>query len=57
VLPLAATSALQPVHADADPGDDFLAAPDKYGINLTALLGISPQDTVGLAHAVCDTYI
>ena len=53
---VAATCALQPAHADADPGNDFLAALDKYGIDLTALMGqsISPQDAIELGQDICN---
>lgn len=50
----AAIAAIQPPLAHADPGDDFLAATHAYGIDLTALLGVSPQDAVGLGQAICD---
>jgi Protein of unknown function (DUF732) len=51
----AVASALQPAHADADPGNDFLAALDKYGIDLTALMGqpISPPDAIELGQDIC----
>jgi hypothetical protein len=50
----AAVSALLPADADADPGNDFLRALDGYGINLTALLGVSPQAAAELGQAICD---
>ena len=51
----AATCALQPPQAHADPGNDFVAALDRYGIDLTALMGksMSRQDAIGLGQAIC----
>jgi Protein of unknown function (DUF732) len=53
---LVATPALQPSLAYADPGDDFLAALDKYGIDLSALMSepISPQDAIELGRDICN---
>jgi Protein of unknown function (DUF732) len=49
-------TALQPVHADANPGSDFLAALNRYEIDLSALMGqaISPQDAIGLGQDICN---
>jgi hypothetical protein len=52
---LAATSALHAPLADADPGADFLRALDKYGIDLSALMGqpISAQNAIELGRDIC----
>lgn len=50
----AAIAAFQPARAEADPGNDFLTATQAYGIDLPAMLGVSPQDAVGLGQAICD---
>jgi hypothetical protein len=49
---LAATCVLQTAHADADPGTDFLAARNRYGIDFSALMGqpISRQDAIDLGQ-------
>jgi hypothetical protein len=51
----AATCALQPPRAHADPGNDFVAAIDRYGIDLSALMGksMSRQDAIGLGQGIC----
>lgn len=47
--------ALRPPHAYADPGNDFLVALNKYGIDLTGLMGtyISPQSAIELGQDIC----
>jgi hypothetical protein len=42
--------------ARADPGNDFLAALDTSGIDLSALMGqaISPQDAIELGQDICN---
>ena len=54
-IAFAATSVLQPAHADADPGNDFLRTLDQYGIDLSALMAqpISPQDAIELGQDIC----
>jgi hypothetical protein len=54
-IAFAAVSVLLPPHADADPADDFLAALDKYGIDLSALMGqtITPQSAIELGDDIC----
>jgi hypothetical protein len=51
-----AASVLQPAHAGADPGSDFLAALNRYGIDLSALMGqpISQQDAIELGQDICN---
>jgi Protein of unknown function (DUF732) len=47
---------LQAPHAHADPGDDFLAALNQYGIDLTAIMGtpISRQSAIELGQDICN---
>jgi hypothetical protein len=46
---------LQAGHASADPGSDFLARLNWYGIDLSALMGepISPPDAIELGQDIC----
>ncbi|BBU21821.1 hypothetical protein AWC32_05765 [Mycobacterium xenopi] len=48
-------AALQPAQAGADPGTDFLARLNWYGIDLSALMGrpISRQDAIELGQDIC----
>jgi Protein of unknown function (DUF732) len=59
VLPLMRTTTSsarkRPGFAHADPGNDFVAAIDRYGIDLSALMGksMSRQDSIGLGQTIC----